>query len=238
MGLEQVRKEVLAANLDLVTKKLVISTWGNVSGYDEESGLMLIKASGVPYDQLEERHIVAVDMDGCVVDSPYRPSSDTKTHLELYKRFKDSGVRGIVHTHSQYATTWAQIGLDIPCYGTTHCDYFYGNIPCTRLMSDEEIAEDYEKNTGKVILETFEERRLNCIEMSAVLVHSHAPFVWGRSPTESVLHAQVLEYISKMSLFDYMMTNGKCELVRDNIKNKHYNRKFGPNAYYGQKVPL
>jgi len=235
MSVEQVRRDVLAANLDLVKKNLVISTWGNVSGYDEDSGLMLIKASGVPYDRLEERHIVAVDEDGNVVDSPFSPSTDTKTHLELYRKFKDKGVRGIVHTHSSYATMWAQYGRDIPCYGTTHCDYFYGDIPCTRLMSTEEIEEDYEKNTGRVILEIFEEGKPDCREMSAVLVHSHGPFCWGSSPAEAVLHAQVLEYVAKMAMFDYMMSNGGCEHIRENIKNKHYSRKFGPDAYYGQR---
>ena len=237
-NLDQLRKEVLEANLDLVKKNLVISTWGNVSGFDPESGIMLIKASGVPYDKLQEKHIVPVDLEGNVVEGPYTPSTDTKTHLEIYKKYKDRGVRGMVHTHSCYATMWAQAGLDIPCYGTTHCDYFYGDIPCTRLMTTEEIEEDYEGNTGKVILETFEERGLDPVSMSAILVHSHAPFVWGKSPADAVLHSQVVEYVAKMAMFDYIMSDGKCELIRDNIKNKHYNRKFGPNSYYGQKAPL
>lgn len=232
MKLEALKQEVYEANMELVEKKLVISTWGNVSGYDAERELMIIKPSGVPYSELRPYQMVPVDMSGNVVDSKYVPSTDTATHLELYKKFQEQGIKGIVHTHSQYATMWAQMGENIPCYGTTHCDYFYGEIPCTRLMTTEEIEEDYEKNTGKVILEEFEKR--NCVEMQAVLVHSHAPFTWGKTPHDAVLHAQVLEYISKMAIFDYIATQGKCPLIKDNIKMKHYNRKFGPNAYYGQ----
>lgn len=232
MSLEAFKKEVYEANMELVEKQLVISTWGNVSGYDEESGLMVIKPSGVPYNELRPEQMVPVDLNGNVVDSDYIPSTDTDTHIELYKAFKDQGIRGVVHTHSQFATMWAQMGKNIPCYGTTHCDYFFGDIPCTRLMTTEEIEEAYEKNTGKVILEEFQNR--NCVEMQAVLVHSHAPFTWGKTPHAAVLHAQVLEYVSKMAIFDEIATSGKCELIKDNIKMKHYNRKFGPNAYYGQ----
>ena len=163
MSLEALKKEVYEANMELVEKQLVISTWGNVSGYDEESGLMVIKPSGVPYKELRPDQMVPVDLNGNVVDSDYVPSTDTDTHIELYKAFKDQGIRGIVHTHSQFATMWAQMGKNIPCYGTTHCDYFFGDIPCTRLMTTEEIEEAYEKNTGKVILEEFEKR--NCVEM-------------------------------------------------------------------------
>lgn len=232
MTLEALKQEVYEANMELVEKNLVISTWGNVSGYDEERELMVIKPSGVPYSELRPYQMVPVDMNGKVVDSTYVPSTDTDTHVELYKAFREKGIRGIVHTHSQYATMWAQLGQEIPCYGTTHCDYFYGNIPCTRLMTTEEIEEAYEKNTGKVIMETFE--KLNCVEMQAVLVHSHAPFAWGKSAHAAVLHAQVLEYIAKMAMFDHIATQGQCPLIKDNIKMKHYNRKFGPNAYYGQ----
>mgnify|MGYP005768537083 FL=1 len=232
MNLEALKKEVYEANMELVEKKLVISTWGNVSGFDEERQLMVIKPSGVPYGELRPEQMVPVDMNGNVVDSTYVPSTDTDTHIELYKAFHDKGIHGIVHTHSQYATMWAQMGKNIPCYGTTHCDYFFGDIPCTRLMTTEEIEEAYEKNTGKVILEEFANR--SCIEMQAVLVHSHAPFTWGKTPHAAVMHAQVLEYISKMAIFDYIATSGQCDLIRDNIKMKHYNRKFGPNAYYGQ----
>ena len=156
MSIETLKEEVLAANLDLVTKNLVISTWGNVSGYDGETGVMVIKASGVPYDKMTKEHMVTVDLDGNVLDSPYSPSTDTWTHIELYRAWKDKGIRGIVHTHSLNATMWAQLGQDIPVYGTTHCDYFNGDIPCTRLMTGEEIGTDYERNTGKVILERME----------------------------------------------------------------------------------
>lgn len=231
--LEQLRQEVYEANMELVEKNLVISTWGNVSGFDEESGIMLIKPSGVPYSQLKPEQLVPVDLDGHVVSGDYVPSSDTKTHIELYKKFKDKGIKGIVHTHSKFATAWAQLGMDLPCYGTTHCDYFYGNIPCTRLMTTEEIEEDYEKNTGKVILELFEER--DCVEMQAVLIHSHGPFTWGKTPHDAVMHSQVLEYVANMAIVDHLMTGGTLPLIEKNLKMKHYNRKFGPNAYYGQK---
>lgn len=230
--LEALKKEVLAANLDLVTKNLVISTWGNVSGYDPDTNLMVIKASGVHYDEMKEEHMVVVDMEGNVVEGDYMPSTDTDTHIELYKAFKDSGIRGLVHTHSQYATMWAQFGQDIPAYGTTHCDYFYGDIPCTRLMTPEEIAGEYEKNTGTVILERFKE--IDCRKMNAVLVHSHGPFVWGASPLAAVLNSQVLEYISKMAWCNYIMSDGKLPRIQEELKTKHYNRKFGENAYYGQ----
>ena len=191
MSIETLKEEVLAANLDLVTKNLVISTWGNVSGYDGETGVMVIKASGVPYDKMTKEHMVTVDLDGNVIDSPYSPSTDTWTHIEIYRAWKDKGIRGIVHTHSLNATMWAQLGQDIPVYGTTHCDYFNGDIPCTRLMTGEEIGTDYERNTGKVILERME--ALDPVRMNAVLVRSHGPFVWGTSPSAAVLNSQVLD---------------------------------------------
>ena len=230
--LEKLKQEVLEANLDLVTKQLVISTWGNVSGYDPETGLVVIKASGVHYDVMKQEHMTVVDLDGKVVEGEYAPSTDTATHVALYKAFAKYGIRGIVHTHSQYATMWAQFGQDIPAYGTTHCDYFYGDIPCTRLMTPEEIAGEYEKNTGDVILERFAE--LDCRKMNAVLVHSHGPFVWGTSPKGAVLNSQVLEYISKMAYCNYTMSDGKLSRIQEELKNKHYNRKFGEDAYYGQ----
>lgn len=231
--LEQLKKDVLDANLELVKKNLVISTWGNVSGYDEDSGLIVIKGSGIHYDEMGVEHMVVVNLDGKVVEGEYVPSTDTPTHIELYKAFKDEGIKGIVHTHSQFATLWAQFGQDIPDYGTTHSDYFYGNIPCTRMMTPKEIAEEYEKNTGLVILERFQE--LSCRQMNAVLVHSHGPFVWGESPKAAVLHSQVLEYISKMAYCNYVMSKGMLPVIQEELKNKHYNRKFGEDAYYGQK---
>lgn len=233
MDLEKLKQEVLDANLDLVTKGLVISTWGNVSGYDEKSKLVIIKASGIPYGEMKLKHMVVVDLEGNVVDGDYAPSTDMPTHIELYKRFAEYGIKGIVHTHSMYATVWAQTGKDIPCYGTTHCDYFCGNIPCTRLMTKEEIEGTYEKNTADVILEKFPGD--TCKKMSAVLVHSHGPFVWGENPADAVLHSQILEYISQMAYCDYVLTGGKNPLIQQSLMNKHYNRKFGEDAYYGQK---
>lgn len=232
MSLQTLKEEVLAANLDLVNKKLVISTWGNVSGFDAETGLIVIKASGVHYDEMGIEHMTVVDLEGNIVEGNYLPSTDTPTHIELYKQFSKKGICGIVHTHSQNATMWAQLGQNIPIYGTTHCDYFYGDIPCTRLLTPDEIANDYEKNTGKVILEAME--GLDCRKMSAVLVHSHAPFVWGISPEAAVLNSQVLDYLAKMAYMNYTMTSGTCPKVQQEILDKHYNRKFGDNAYYGQ----
>ena len=208
--LEKLKQKVLEANLDLVTKQLVISTWGNVSGYDPETELVVIKASGVHYDVMKQEHMTVVDLDGKVVEGEYTPSTDTATHVALYKAFAKYGIRGIVHTHSQYATMWAQFGKDIPAYGTTHCDYFYGDV----------------------ILERFAE--LDCRKMNAVLVHSHGPFVWGTSPKAAVLNSQVLEYISKMAYCNYTISDGKLSRIQEELKNKHYNRKFGEDAYYGQ----
>ncbi len=232
MKLQKLREEVLAANLDLVTKDLVISTWGNVSGYDPETGLVAIKASGVGYSGMTAEHMTVVDLDGNIVDGKYRPSTDTATHLLIYRAYADKGVHGVVHTHSQYATIWAQWGRSIPCYGTTHADYFYGDIPTTRLMTDEEINGEYEKNTGDVILETMKDR--DCHSTSAVLVHSHGPFAWGKTPAESVLHAQVLEYVAKMALSNHIASAGTCAGIQQVLADKHYNRKFGPGSYYGQ----
>lgn len=177
MGLKELKERVLESNLDLKRNNLVISTWGNVSGYDEETGLVVIKASGVKYSEMGIEHMIVVDLDGNVIEGEYAPSTDTPTHLVIYKAFKDKGIKGVVHTHSQYATMWAQSGNGLPCLGTTHSDYFYGEIPVTRLMTSQEINCNYEENTGKVILETME--GLDCRRMSAVLVRSHGPFVWG-----------------------------------------------------------
>lgn len=234
MNIEQIKQEVLEANLELVKRNLVISTWGNVSAFDEESGLVIIKASGIQYDEMKKEHMVAVDLSGNVVEGGYAPSTDTPTHIALYKQFAKYGIKGMVHTHSKYATMWAQLGMDIPCYGTTHSDYFYGDIPCTRLMKEEEISTEYERNTAEVILERFEDDR--CKSMNAVLVHSHGPFVWGRTAKAAVLHSQVLEYIAEMAYCNYTLTQGKNERIQEILRDKHYNRKFGPDAYYGQGV--
>lgn len=233
MNVSELQEQVLAANMDLVTKGLVISTWGNVSGYDPKSGLVAIKASGVKYDGMKPEHMTVMDLDGKVVEGKFRPSTDTITHLILYRAFGDKGVCGIVHTHSQYATIWAQWGRGIPCYGTTHADYFRGDIPVTRLMADREILDAYEENTGKVILETMRER--NCHSTPAVLVHSHGPFAWGRTPADAVLHSQVLEYVAKMAWCDHLVSGGSCNAIQPVLADKHYNRKFGPDSYYGQE---
>lgn len=232
MEIKQLREEVLTANLELVTRNLIISTWGNVSGYDPESKLVAIKASGVEYKNMKAEHMVVVDLEGDVVEGKYHPSTDTITHLMLYRAYGAEGICGVVHTHSQYATIWAQSGMDIPCYGTTHADYYHGDIPTTRLMTDAEINGEYEKNTGDIILETMRGR--NCHSTSAVLVHSHGPFAWGKTPAEAVLHAQVLEYVAKMAWSNYVMSGGTCRLIQQALADKHYNRKFGPDSYYGQ----
>ena len=208
---------------------------GNVSGYDDESGLIFIKASGVPYDKMQLKHIVPVDLDGNVIDCPYVPSSDLKTHLELYREWKDQGVRGIVHTHSQYATTWAQMAIAIPNYGTTHSDYFAGDIPCTRLLTKMKLQKIMRKHRQG---DSRGFSSINCLEIPAVLVHSHAPFVWGTSPKDAVIHSEILEYISKMAIINYLMTGGTCKRINEDVRSKHYNRKFGRNAYYGQKIDI
>ncbi|WP_320123004.1 L-ribulose-5-phosphate 4-epimerase AraD [uncultured Sphaerochaeta sp.] len=232
MNLEHLKQEVLEANLDLVKKDLVISTWGNVSGYDPESNLMVIKASGVPYVKMSTKDMVIVDMEGKVLEGNARPSTDTPTHILLYKAFAKNGIHGIVHTHSQYATMWAQLGRSIPCYGTTHGDYYYGPIPCTRELTTEEIQTEYEVNTGKVIIEALE--ATDCLHMSASLVKHHGPFVWGKDAEEAVLHSQVLEYIAKMAYCNETL-DPRLQPIPGVLEDKHYSRKFGPNAYYGQK---
>ncbi len=229
--LDALRQAVLEANLALKAKDLIISTWGNVSAYDPESGLMIIKASGVPYDGMGLDDMVIVDRDGTVIDSQKRPSSDTPTHLYLYRHFSGDGVLSIVHTHSQYATIWAQSCLPLPCYGTTHADYFHGPVPCTRQMSDEEIKDRYEEHTGAVIAEAL--RETGVVNTSAVLVASHGPFTWGKSPEEAVFHAEVLEYVAKMGLYNRLLTPAITP-VQQSLSDKHYFRKFGPGAYYGQ----
>ena len=228
--LERLKEEVLKANLLLPQFGLVTFTWGNVSGIDREKGLVVIKPSGVEYNTMTADDMVVTDLDGNVVEGKYKPSSDTPTHVELYKAFPNIG--GIVHTHSRWATSFAQAHRDIPALGTTHGDYFYGDIPCTRLMTPQEIGGEYEKETGKVIIETFKDKDPDAIP--AVLVASHGPFSWGKTPYEAVHNAVVLEEVSFMAL-QAMMLNPKTEKMQKELLDKHYLRKHGKNAYYGQK---
>lgn len=226
--LEELKKRVLEANLLLPKYGLVTFTWGNVSGIDRERGLVVIKPSGVEYDGMTAEDMVVVDLDGNRVEGKWKPSSDTATHVELYKAFPNIG--GVVHTHSSYATSWAQSGRDIPCYGTTHADYFYGSVPCLRCLTKEEIDEAYERNTGKLIVEHMSERYE---ATPAVLCKNHGPFSWGKDPVDAVHAAVVLEECAKMAY--------RTELINPNVKpapqelqDKHYFRKHGANAYYGQ----
>ena len=226
--LEQLKQQVLKANLDLVKHNLVILTWGNVSAIDRESGLVVIKPSGVDYDNMTADDMVVVDLDGNVVEGHLRPSSDTPTHLALYRRFPEIG--GVVHTHSTYATAWSQAGLDIPNIGTTHADTFHRNIPCTSEMSKEQIDSAYEASTGDIIAEAFE--GINPMHTPAVLVRHHGPFTWGKSADDAVHNAVVLEEVAKMASISIAL-NPNIEMNNDLIE-KHYNRKHGANAYYGQ----
>ncbi|MBO4653596.1 MAG: L-ribulose-5-phosphate 4-epimerase [Lachnospiraceae bacterium] len=229
--MEQLKKEVLEANLELPKYGLVTFTWGNVSGYDPESGLVVIKPSGVSYDGMTVDDMVVVDLQGDIVEGTKKPSSDTPTHLALYRAWP--GVRGVVHTHSRNATTYAQACLDIVAGGTTHGDYFYGDIPCTRYMTPEEIAGDYELETGNVIIETFAKRGIEPLNIPAVLVRSHGPFTWGTSPAEAVHNAVVLEELAYMAMHSQMLI-GDAPCMQQELLDKHFLRKHGPNAYYGQ----
>lgn len=228
--LEKLKQEVLQANLDLVKQGLVVLTWGNVSGIDRDKNLIAIKPSGVNYESLSADDIVIVDLNGNVVEGDKRSSSDTPTHIELYKSFKDIG--GITHTHSKYATMFAQACKEIPCLGTTHADHFYGSIPLTRFLTKDEVEEAYELNTGKIILEKFKE--LNPISSPGVLVAGHAPFAFGKDASDSVRNALILERVAEMALGTFQI-NPAVEKLSDYISEKHYQRKHGPNAYYGQK---
>ena len=231
--LEKLKAEVCKANLDLVAKGLVIQTWGNVSGIDRASGNVVIKPSGVPYDGMKPKHMVVVSLKtGEVVEGRLKPSSDTPTHLALYRAFK--GIGGIVHTHSLYATAWAQARKEIPALGTTHADYFYGPVPCTRALTPKEIKSDYELNTGKVIVERF--RKLDPAEMPAVLVASHAPFVWGPTAEKAVQNAVVLEYVARLAN-ETLRANSLISVrpMPQALLDKHFLRKHGLGAYYGQK---
>ncbi len=226
--LEDLKKEVFKANIDLVKHGLVIFTWGNVSAIDREKGLVVIKPSGVAYDVMKAEDMVVVDLEGNIVEGNYKPSSDTPTHIELYKAFEEIG--GVVHTHSTYATAWAQAGKSIPIIGTTHADYFSNDIPCTPDMTTEEVEGDYEKETGTVIIRAFE--NINPMHIPGVLVKNHGPFSWGKDAHDAVHNAVVMEAVAKMASISYLV-NPKLDMNQD-LVTKHYNRKHGKNAYYGQ----
>ncbi|MDK2809358.1 MAG: L-ribulose-5-phosphate 4-epimerase [Petroclostridium sp.] len=228
--LKELKEQVWLANLDLPKYSLVTFTWGNVSGIDREKGLIVIKPSGVPYDELKVEHLVVLDMEGNQVEGKLRPSSDTPTHVVLYRAFSDIG--GIVHTHSPWATSWAQAGRGIPALGTTHADYFYGEIPCTRKMTVQEIEGEYEKQTGNVIVETFKD--INPSYIPGVLVNNHGPFAWGKDAHEAVHNAVVMEEAAKMAFHTFALTPG-IKPIDQVLLDKHFLRKHGANAYYGQK---
>ncbi len=230
--LEKLKQQVFDANLALPKHNLVTFTWGNVSGIDRESGLIVIKPSGVEYETMKAEDMVVVSLStGEVVEGKYKPSSDTDTHIALYLAFPEIG--GIVHTHSRHATIWAQAGLPLSALGTTHADYFYGEIPCTRKMTDSEIASDYEKETGNVIIETFKEKGISAKDIPAVLVNSHGPFAWGTNPDNAVHNAVVLEEIAYMNLHTRQLVP-QVDAMQQELLDKHYLRKHGKNAYYGQ----
>lgn len=227
--LEELKKDVCQANRDLVTHSLVTLTWGNVSGISDDRQHVVIKPSGVPYERLRPGDMVVVDLEGKVVEGKFRPSSDTPTHVLLYQHF--SAIGGITHTHSRYATVFAQARLEIPCYGTTHADHFYGPVPVTRPLTKAEVDTAYEAETGRVIVERFAD--LDPLAMPAVLVAGHAPFTWGKAAAESVHNAIALEAVAQMALAVQQLTKGAPELEQY-VLEKHHRRKHGPNAYYGQ----
>ena len=229
--LESLKKAVYEANMELPMRKLVTFTWGNVSGIDREKGLFVIKPSGVEYDALKPEDLVVMDLKGNKVEGDMNPSSDTLTHMVLYNAFPAIG--GIVHTHSPYAVAWAQAGMDIPCYGTTHADYFYGPIPCARHLTQEELDAGYELNTGNTIVECFRERNIDPMAVSAVICHSHGPFAWGKNAIDAVHNAAVLEEVARMAILTRQV-NPTAAPAPQRIQDKHYMRKHGPNAYYGQ----
>lgn len=230
--LEKLKEEVCAANLDLVAKGVVIYTWGNVSGISNDRKYMVIKPSGVDYEGMSSEDMVVVNIaTGEKAEGKWKPSSDTKTHLELYKRFSE--INGIVHTHSTNAVAFAQAGMSIPALGTTHADYFYGDIPCTRELSESEVMEAYELNTGKVIIETIEKLSLDPMAIPGIVVKNHGPFAWGKSPSDAVYNAVVMEKVAEMDI-KTLMLNPSAKM-KQYVLDKHYMRKHGPNAYYGQK---
>jgi len=229
--LEALKEQVYRANMDLVKHNLIIFTWGNASGIDQETGLVVIKPSGVDYDRLTPNDMVVVSLDGKVVEGHLRPSSDTATHLEIYRNFPEIG--GIVHTHSTYATIFAQAGRSVLPYGTTHADYFYGPVPLTRALTETEINTDYELNTGKVIVETLKLNNIDPLAVPGVLVKNHGPFTYGKTAHDAVYHAVVLEEVAKMALFTELL-NPQVATLDQYLLDKHYYRKHGKNAYYGQ----
>ncbi len=231
--LEDLKQKVYEANMDLPKYGLVTFTWGNVSAIDRESGLFVIKPSGVEYDKLTPEDMVVMDLEGNKVEGRYNPSSDTATHLELYKAFPEIG--GVVHTHSSYATSWAQAGRSIPCYGTTHADYIYGEVPCVRCLTKEEIEAGYEANTGRLIVEEFIRRCKEPMAVPAVLCKNHGPFTWGKDAKDAVHNAVVLEEVAKMA-YRAEVINPRVDPAPQELQDKHYYRKHGANAYYGQSV--
>jgi L-ribulose-5-phosphate 4-epimerase len=230
--LKKLKEEVYLSNIELVKKNLVVFTFGNVSGIDRKSGIIAIKPSGVDYDKLTPEAIVLVDLEGNKIDGGLNPSSDTQTHARLYKAFLDIG--SVVHTHSKFATSWAQAKKPILCLGTTHADYFYGEIPCTQVIGDEQISKDYEEETGNLIVETFKSKNLDYNDIKACLVSSHGPFTWGKDPEEAVFISAILEEIAQMN-FISMLINPELENVKKTLVDKHYLRKHGKQAYYGQQ---
>ncbi|NOZ75647.1 MAG: L-ribulose-5-phosphate 4-epimerase [FCB group bacterium] len=230
--LSELKEKVFQANIDIYKKGLVIYTWGNVSGIDREKGIIAIKPSGVDYDTLKPEDMVLVGLDGQVIEGAYNPSTDTKTHLVLYNHFET--VEGVVHTHAVHSTVYAQAHEPIPCLGTTHADHFYGEIPVTEMMTDEEIGGDYETETGRLIVRTFEEKHLNPADVPAVLVASHGPFVWGSSVDKAVYNAVTLEEIAKMALYTSLL-NPDIRGIKQTLLDKHYLRKHGKDSYYGQQ---
>ena len=228
--LEKLKKSVLKANLELYKRNLVTFTWGNVSGIDRENNLIVIKPSGIPYEELKSEDLVILDLDGKQIEGKLKPSSDTPTHLVLYRNFNEIG--GVVHTHSRWATIWAQSGKSIPVLGTTHADYFYGNIPITRKMNRNEINDEYEKETGNVIVEVFKDKNPQYIP--AVLVNNHGPFCWGKDPSEALHNAVVLEEVAMMAYHTCCLTSDISSIERA-LLDKHFLRKHGENAYYGQR---
>ena len=230
--LEDLKKEVYEANMLLPEHNLITFTWGNVSGIDRDSGYVVIKPSGVDYEQLAPEDMAIVDLEGNRIEGNLKPSSDTATHLELYKAFPD--IKGIVHTHSPWAVSFAQAGREIPAAGTTQGDYFYGAIPVTREMKKEEIIKDYEKQTGTVIIETFKEKQIDPNQVPGILVNDHGPFTWGTSPKNAVHHSVVLEQVAEMTYHTLQLNPNGIEMSQD-LLDKHYLRKHGKNAYYGQK---